>query len=328
MPDDGQINGAARGAVKGAVMITGASTGIGRATALHLAQLGYRVFAGVRKTADADALTASGAAGLSPVMIDVTDQQSIAAAAAHVKQAMGTTLFTGLVNNAGIGVGGPGEFLSLPELRRQLEVNFVGQLAVIQAFIPMLRTSRGRIVNISSVGGKAATPFLAPYAASKFALEALSDCLRSELKPWGIEVALIEPGAVQTAIWDKSRDTVDEVTRSLPPEGLRLYADEIARMGRLVAAQEGMAIPAERVAQAIAHALTARRPRTRYLVGTDAKLMALFHWILPDRAYDALLAMMMRRMSAPGPAQGPAAQRPAQGPGEEPRDTRSPAAQP
>lgn len=286
----------------GAVMITGTSSGIGRATALYLAERGHRVFAGVRKASDADALIASGAAGLSPVMIDLTDERSISAAADQVKQALGTAPLLGLVNNAGIGLGGPVEFLAAAEIRRQLEVNVVGQLAVMRAFIPMLRGSRGRIVNISSVGGKAATPFLAPYCASKFALEAISDCLRAELKPWGIEVAVVEPGSVQSSIWDKSRDTVDEVSRSLPPEGMQLYGEKLGQMGKLIAAQEKMAIPAERVAKVIEHALTARRPRTRYLVGTDAKLMALFHWLLPDRAYDAVLAIMMRRLSAGAPS--------------------------
>jgi NAD(P)-dependent dehydrogenase (short-subunit alcohol dehydrogenase family) len=292
----------ANGTSNGAVMITGTSSGIGRATALYLAGRGHRIFAGVRKASDADALIASGAAGLTPVMIDLTDERSIAAAADQVKQALGTAPLLGLVNNAGIGLGGPVEFLAAAETRRQLEVNVVGQLAVMRAFIPMLRGSRGRIVNISSVGGKAATPFLAPYCASKFALEAISDCLRAELKPWGIGVAVVEPGSVQSSIWDKSRDTVDEVSRSLPPEGMQLYGERLGQMGKLIAAQEKMAIPAERVAKVIEHALTARRPRTRYLVGTDAKLMALFHWLLPDRAYDAVLAIMMRRMSAGAPS--------------------------
>jgi NAD(P)-dependent dehydrogenase (short-subunit alcohol dehydrogenase family) len=290
MANDAQITGL------GGVMITGASSGIGKTCAIYLDQRGYRVFAGVRKAADGEALTAA-APRVRPLIVDVTDQQSVAGAAEQVKQALGETPLAGLVNNAGIGLGGPAEFLALSDMRRQMEVNLVGQLGVIQAFMPMLRRSRGRIVNISSVGGRAATPFLAPYCASKFALEALSDCLRVEVKPWGIKVAVVEPGAIQTSIWDKSRNTVEEVTRSLPPEGLRLYGEEIGRMRVLIAMQERMAIPAERVAAVVAHALSARRPRTRYLVGFDAKVMALLHWLLPDRAYDAVLAMMMRRMS-------------------------------
>jgi NAD(P)-dependent dehydrogenase (short-subunit alcohol dehydrogenase family) len=296
----------------GAVMITGASSGIGRACALHLDRRGYRVFAGVRKTSDAEALTAA-APNLVPVMIDVTDAKAIANVARQVEAALGGLAFTGLVNNAGVGVGAPAEFLDLSELRRQLEVNFVGPLALIQAFMPLIRRSRGRIVNVSSIGGRTASPFLSPYNASKFALEALSDSMRMELKPWGINVSVIEPGSIQSSMWGKGRETVDTLSKSLPAEAMRLYGDGIATMRKVLMQQEQMAIPAERVAKAIEHALSASRPRTRYLVGLDAKISAFLHWILPDRTYDAFIAMMMRRMLA-GASRA--------------RDATSPAAQP
>ena len=178
------------------VVITGASTGIGAACALHLDQWGWRVFAGVRKQGDAEALRAQGSARLTPVSLDVTDTVSISTAASAVAGAVGAAGLAGLVNNAGIVVPGPIELLPLSDLRRQLEINVVGQVAVTQAFLPLIRAGRGRIVNMGSIAGRMATPFTGAYGASKFALEALTDALRLELQPWGISVSIIEPGAV------------------------------------------------------------------------------------------------------------------------------------
>jgi len=293
----------ASGLAPGGVMITGASSGIGMECALYLDKRGYRVFAGVRKASDGEALTKAASPRLSPVIMDVTDAKSISDAAIQVTEALGAVPLFGLVNNAGIGVGGPVEFLASAELRRQLEVNLVGPLAVIQAFMPMLRRSRGRIVNISSIGGKVATPFLSPYCASKFALEALSDCLRAELKPWGIEVSIVEPGAIKTRIFEKARGSVDDILRALPPDGVRYYGQEIDIMRNLIAMQARSAVPAERVAKVVEHALTARRPHARYLVGVDAKMMAFLHWILPARTFDGLFALFKRRVGG-GPAAG------------------------
>jgi NAD(P)-dependent dehydrogenase (short-subunit alcohol dehydrogenase family) len=210
---------------------------------------------------------------------------------------LGDAPLVGIVNNAGIGIGGVVEYVAPSELRRQMEVNLIGPLAVIQAFMPMIRRNRGRIVNISSVGGKVATPFVGPYCASKFALEALSDSLRAELKPWGIHVAIVEPGAVRTAMFEKARNQVDEALGGLPPEGVSYYGKEVEAMRGLIASQEQVAVSAEAVAAVVEHALTSSRPRTRYLVGRDAKVMAFFHWLLPDRAFDGLLAFAMRRLS-------------------------------
>lgn len=279
------------------VVITGASSGIGKACALYLDSRGWRVFAGVRKAADGEALAKAASPRLSPLILDVTDAKTVSDAATQVEKALGDVALIGIVNNAGIGTGGPVEFLQASELRRQMEVNLVGPLTVIQAFMPMIRRGRGRIVNVSSVGGKVATPFVGPYCASKFALEALSDSLRAELKPWGIEVSLVEPGAVKTAMFEKARSTVDDVLGVLPAEGARYYGNEIEAMRGLIASQERVAVSAEAVARVVEHALIARRPRTRYLVGRDAKLMAFFHWLLPDRAFDRLLATTMRRLS-------------------------------
>ena len=185
----------------GTVVVTGASTGIGEAAALHLKELGFEVRAGVRKDEDAERLRAQ---GVSPLKLDVTDTSSVAAAAAEV----GEEVF-GLVNNAGVAVSAPVEFVPIDQLRRQLEVNLIGQVAVIQAFLPALRQSHGRIVNISSIGGRIALPLASPYAASKFALEAVSDSLRREVAQFGIEVSLVEPGGVKTPIWKKGTETAE-----------------------------------------------------------------------------------------------------------------------
>ncbi|HUO06102.1 MAG TPA: SDR family oxidoreductase [Candidatus Binataceae bacterium] len=281
-----------------AVMITGASTGIGRACALYLDRRGWRVFAGVRKQADADAIAKDATPQLTPVTFDVTDEPSIKRAAETISKVLDDRPLNGLVNNAGIALGGPVEFLSLSEFRRQLEVNLVGQLAVTQAFLPSIRRGPGRIVNISSIGGRSATPFLSPYNASKYALEALSDCMRAELKPWGIDVAIIEPGAIQSTIWDKARNLVTDITDALPPEGIRLYGNEIERMSKIIQTQEQIAVPAERVAKAVEHALTASRPRIRYIVGADAWAVAAMRWLLPDRIHDWAMDLVLRQMSA------------------------------
>jgi NAD(P)-dependent dehydrogenase (short-subunit alcohol dehydrogenase family) len=290
-------NGNGSGFEEGGVVITGASSGIGRECALYLDRRGFRVFAGVRKAADGDALAKAASPRLTPVILDVTDARSVTEAAGVVRTALGDAPLVGIVNNAGIGIGGVVEYVAPSELRRQMEVNLIGPLAVIQAFMPMIRRNRGRIVNISSVGGKVATPFVGPYCASKFALEALSDSLRAELKPWGIHVAIVEPGAVRTAMFEKARNQVDEALGGLPPEGVSYYGKEVEAMRGLIASQEQVAVSAEAVAAVVEHALTSSRPRTRYLVGRDAKVMAFFHWLLPDRAFDGLLAFAMRRLS-------------------------------
>lgn len=275
------------------IVITGASTGIGRACAMHFDQLGFSVFAGVRRDADGAALRSAASDRLTPLPIDVTDAGSIAAARAQVEAAAGGRGVHGLVNNAGVGVGGPLEFVPLDDLRRQLEVNVIGQVAVTQAFLPMVRQARGRIVYIGSIAGRMATPFIAPYAASKFALEAISDALRVELRPWGIGVAIVEPGSIATPIWEKAKDTTKQVSDDLPPEGRELYGAAVSSLREVMADFEKRAIPAERVAKAVAHALLSKRPKTRYLVGTDARIQAALAAAVPDRINDRLIARQM-----------------------------------
>ena len=269
----------------GTVVVTGASTGIGAATALHLDALGWRVLAGVRKEQDGAALRERAQGRLEPVLVDVTDAESIAALAERI----GDEPLAGLVNNAGVVVAGPLEFVMLEDLRRQFEVNVVGQVAITQALLANLRRARGRVVFMSSVGGRVAQPFVGPYTASKHAIEAIADSLRIELLPWAIAVSLIEPGAVKTPLWQKSIDQSMAGLDRYPAHAFELYGTAIDRMAKVAADQERSGVPPEKVAQAVAHALSARRPRTRYAVGRDARIAIRAKPYLPDRAMDRLI---------------------------------------
>ena len=262
-----------------AVLVTGASSGIGRAVAGELVRRGFTVFGTIRRRDDAAALAALGA---TPVTLDVTDAATIAAARAQLEHALAGQPLAGLVNNAGIPAAGPLELLPLDELRRVFEVNVVGVVAVTQAFLPLLKAARGRIVNISSLAGRAALPFLGPYAASKFALEAISDSLRRELWPFGIEVIVIEPGNIQSKIWDKVEAMDLTRYRGTPYEAvLARFRDRALRDGRA-------APPADLVARAVRRALTARRPPTRIVVSAHPWLERLAVG-LPDRWLDRLM---------------------------------------
>jgi NAD(P)-dependent dehydrogenase (short-subunit alcohol dehydrogenase family) len=274
---------------RGAVVVTGASTGIGRACAFELDARGFRVFAGVRRDVDGEALRAAASPRLTPLSIDVTDPASIAAAVAVVEAATGIAGLTGLVNNAGIAVPGTLEYLDIDRIRRQFDVNVIGQIAVTQAFLPAIRQATGRIVNMGSISGRLAAPFIAPYAMSKHALEAFSDALRMELRPWKIHVALIEPGAVRTEIWEKGLQTADEIVAEMPEEGYRRYERAIESIKRTTAALGADGVPPAMVARAVVHALAARRPKTRYLVGRDARIEAILRRWLPDRWLDRLV---------------------------------------
>ncbi len=276
-------------------LVTGASTGIGRATALELARCGFAVLAGVRKPEDGEALQTSATGELEPVIIDVTDAASIEAAAAKVsEQASAGGGLAGLVNNAGVAYTGPLEFVALDDLRHQLEVNLIGHLAVTQAMLPELRKARGRIVNVTSIGGLVATPFFGPYVASKFALEAVSDCLRVELRPWGIETIAIEPGSAATEIWDSGQSIADETRARMGDEAERLYGEALDQTQRISAATGARGIPPEEVARVIHKALTVRRPRARYTVGRDAIGMKFASRLLPDRLWDRIVARSLK----------------------------------
>lgn len=279
--------------MQGAIVITGASTGIGAACARYLDGLGFTVWAGVRRKEDGEALARSTSARLRVLLLDVTDPDSITAATRTLTEALPEAGLAGLVNNAGISVAGPLELLPIAEVRTQFEVNVMGALAVTQALLPLLRRARGRIVNISSIAGLAATPFLGAYCSSKFALEAMSDALRLELAPWGIAVALVEPGAIQSQIWQRATMSATRTLGGVAPESLALYAQSLARMQDVMAGAAARAIPAEAVAQVVARALTVPSPRARYLVGKDARFRAVLKWLLPDSAQDRLLTWFL-----------------------------------
>lgn len=279
---------------RGAVVITGASTGIGRATALYLDDKGFRVFAGVRRDTDAESLRKEASDRLHTLYVDVVDGASLEAAQKTVRDLLGERGLRGLVNNAGIAIAGPFEFLDLEELRRQLEVNVVGQIAVTQAFLPLIREQRGRIVNVGSIGGRVAEPLVGPYTMSKFAIEAFTNSLRIELKPWGIHVSLIEPGSIATPMFDKGQAYADTILGQIPKSALEYYGSAMEAVREAYREMARSAIPPGQVAKAVYHALTAKRPRSRYVVGFDAKIMALVATFLPDRLRDAVLVRLWK----------------------------------
>jgi NAD(P)-dependent dehydrogenase (short-subunit alcohol dehydrogenase family) len=257
-----------------AVLVTGASSGIGAACCELLRERGWEVYASVRSAGQAPAGTAE-------LVFDVTDPAAIGAA--QVDE------LDGLVLNAGIAIASPLEFLPPEELQRQLDVNVVGQLRVLQAFLPALRRRTGRVVLMGSIGGKSSLPFLGAYAMSKFALEAMADALRVELAPFGMHVSIVEPGTIATAIWTKPQRTAD----SLPPEAGEYYGERVEKFRALAAKRSSTAaVPARKVAEVVVHALTADPPRTRYLVGPDAKRRARLQR-LPDRWRDRLLTKLL-----------------------------------
>jgi NAD(P)-dependent dehydrogenase (short-subunit alcohol dehydrogenase family) len=215
-------------------------------------------------------------------VFDVTDPQGIGHAATQVRQ------LDALVDNAGVAIAAPLEFLPPEELTRQLDVNVVGQLRVLQAFLPLLRASRGRVVLMGSVAGRSSLPFLGAYAMSKFALEAMADALRLELEPWGIQVAIVQPGTIGTPMWTKPQP----VAASMPVEGSELYGERLQRFGALAAARAQSAAPVALVADAVEHALTSEKPKTRYIVGPDAKKRARVQ-LLPDRLRDRVLSRFL-----------------------------------
>lgn len=276
------------------ILITGASTGIGRCAALDLDQRGHRVFAGVRSQADAQALRQAASERLTPITLDVTRAEDIQAAAAQIKERLEGQPLMGLVNNAGVAVPGPLEVLPLEELRWQLEVNVIGVVAVTQAMLPLLRPGPGRIVNVGSISGKISSPFVGAYSASKHALEAITDALRAELAPWDIWTCVIEPGQVATPIWDKADDVVQQARQKFGERGWELYGEAMQAASRVIHNGRTRGVAPEAVAKAIHHALTAPRPRTRYLVGPDARGGAALRWLLPDKAFDAAIRKLNR----------------------------------
>lgn len=269
------------------ILISGASTGIGRACAVHMARKGHGVWAGVRSQADFDAVNKLNVRGLQPVFLDVTDPASVKACVSQLTKQAG--ILHGLVNNAGIAIGGPIEAVSIEDWRRQFETNVFGVVTLTQACLPLLRESKGRVVNISSISGRIAFPFMGPYAASKFALEAISDSLRRELRQFGVKVAVIEPGAISTPIWDKAKSDglgkVNRYSRDLS----QVYGRALERFQSVIEKSVSRAAPVSVVVRAVDHALTSRYPATRYPVGRGIRFSTAISRFVPDQWMDRLI---------------------------------------
>lgn len=278
------------------VVITGASTGIGEECALRLCRMGWRVFAGVRRQQDADTL--QGKAGrrgeLIPIKLDITDAKSIAGAAQVVTETIGEQGLDGLVNNAGVVIAAPLEFLPVDDFREQLEVNVTGQLAVTQAFLPLLRKAEGRIVFMGSVSGRITTPTLGAYCASKFALDALCATLRMELSPWGMHVAYIGPGGIATPIWRKALNEADRMIERLPAQTREYYGPVMDAMLARASSATTRGLPVEEVGRAVAHALASSSPRTRYVIGTFAQIAEVLR-LLPDKIRERILLSQLKK---------------------------------
>ena len=270
------------------VLVTGAARGIGRAAALRLATLGWEVYAGVRTPADGEDLATAAPQGrVTPVLLDVTDATQLAA----LDDVLGERL-DAVINNAGIGVSSPVEGVRLDELRRQFEVNVVGPVAVTQAVLPRLRASGGRVIFISSVSGRVSSPLMGAYSASKYALEALADSLRIELRPWGVNVTLIEPGAIDTDLWRTAPEMLDATEAQLSDELRALYRTHFVGARATVSRIQKQTAPIEKVIDAIEKALTSPKPRARYVVGTDARIQLAMQGVLPTSAMDAAVAKL------------------------------------
>jgi NAD(P)-dependent dehydrogenase (short-subunit alcohol dehydrogenase family) len=274
------------------VLVTGASSGIGRACATLLTRQSFRVFAGVRKHEDGAKLEREVEGHLFPVLLDVTDPNSIADAAETISAQLRNGGLDGLVNNAGIGFSGPFEFLPMEDLRTLYEVNVFGQVAVTQAFLPLIRRTTGRIINIGSVGDRLAMPFGAALCSSKSALASMTEALRMELHPWGIHVSLIEPGSISTPAVEKVTRQAERLFERLPAEAERLYGSMFRSFISRVAECEKHGSAPGVVAETVCQALTDRKPRTRYTAGKDSRLLAVLPRLLPDR----LLAVLRLRL--------------------------------
>ena len=269
------------------LLISGASRGIGRATTLRLARAGWDVYATVRAAADGEALRAEGGDRVRIVELDVTDDAQIAALDGQLPERLDA-----VVNNAGIVVSGPLESLSPAELREQFDVNVVGAVALTNAVLPRLRQSRGRVVFLSSLSGRVSTPMTGAYNASKFAIEAIADAWRLELRAWGIEVILIEPAMTDTDLWRQAPETLETTVAGMSSEHRELYAGHLDGMRKTVPRIQKMAKPVEGVAATIERALTATRPRARYVVGADVKVQAALAAVTPTALGDRLNGML------------------------------------
>lgn len=275
------------------VLITGCSSGIGRATALLLAENGFRVLAGVRRAEQVEQLSDPRLPHLEPILLDVTNEDDVRSVVGYIQQTCPQGLF-GLVNNAGMALPAAVELSTIDEVRRLLEVNTLGPMRMIQSCLPLLRAGHGRVINMSSMNGTLAMPMVGAYSASKFALEALSDTLRVELRPWQIPVIIVRPGQVRTSIFAKARDELNTRSRDIPIELKEGYDAMYARAGEFNERGAQSSTSPEMVARVVCRALEAKRPRTHYLVGIDAWGMQLAKSLVPQRLLDRMFARAMR----------------------------------
>lgn len=273
---------------KKTIFITGASTGIGLASALKLSQFDFNVIAGVLPSEDTTALKNM---NISILPLDITKHDMVVDVAERLKKELDGVGLYGLLNNAGIAISGPLEFVPMSEIRRQLDVNLFGHIQVTQALLPLIRQAKGRIVNITSMLGRVATAFSGPYCMSKYAMEAFSDVLRLELAPLGVHVSAVEPGSIATPIWGKFEEQATELLDELPPQGRYLYAEKYKTSIDVGMKWARQGIPPERVANKVAHAFTAKRPKAAYIVGVDAHQAIFAKRLLPRRWFDAVLRM-------------------------------------
>ena len=281
----------AQSGIQEIAVITGASTGIGAATARELARRGFHVLAGVRRDQDADSIRGP---GIEPLILDITNPDHIRALATRVHGDPQGRAVRALVNNAAIQANVPIEAFAIDEWRRMFEVNLFGHVAVIQALLPALIRTKGRVVNISSVGGRIAMATYGPYAGTKFALEAVSDSLRREVAPFGVQVVVVEPGAVRTEMLGRAIATAQELVSAMTPEQSQRYGGLVQAVNRQAVSSTRSGLTADAAAKVIATAITARKPRTRYTVGRDAALLTRLARILPDRMLDRLFAAALR----------------------------------
>jgi len=274
---------------RGAVLITGASSGLGRAMAKGLAEQGYHVFAGVRRASDGRELEAFHP-GLQSVILDVTEEKTVTDVAEFLGEELGERGLGGLINNAGIAQVGPLEYLGQEQWHHQLDVNVLGAVAVTREMLPLVRRGSGRLIFVGSIGGRLAPPLLGPYCASKFALEGLTEALRHELRPWGIPVVLLVPGTVRTAIWSKTRDQVDALSRQVPAEALERYRAFFQQLSRSVDQQQRNGLDVDVVTRSALRAMTAAKPRPRYVIGAEAHMVEFLTRMLPSRIKGPVVA--------------------------------------
>ena len=275
------------------ILVTGASTGIGWATSLELAEKGWRVFAAVRKEADAKKLRDASSGKITTVIMDIVDYESVKRGAQEIEKALGGAGLDALFNNAGISVQGPLEIIPIELFEQQIRVNVFGHVFVTQTFLPLLRKAQGRIVFTSSESGRMTLPLMAPYSASKFALEAAASALRIELRPWKIRVSSVELQTIKTPMWEKIDTSTEKLIASLPQKARDLYQNELKTLSVFPKWQADMGISMKKAVRVIIRALSARSPKARYLVGYEARLLVYSHAITPTWMMDWIASKSM-----------------------------------